>query len=266
MMLVDSHCHLDSADFNEDREAVIERALQAGVNRMVAVGTGEGPPDLEAGIRLAERYSAIYATAGVHPHDAAKATGETMRKLRELAGHTKVLAIGEIGLDYHYDFSPRDRQRAVFIEQLDIAREVGLPVVIHTREAWEDTLEILRQHWSSPPAPGLMHCFTGNPAEARDCFELGFYVSFGGILTFPKATGIQQAAREAPADRILIETDAPYLAPVPRRGKRNEPAFVVHTAAKLAELRGIEPETAAQQTSSNFERLFEARLSVGLQP
>jgi TatD DNase family protein len=266
MMLVDSHCHLDSSDFNDDRDSVIDRALQAGVSRLVAVGTGEGPPDLEAGIRLAERHAPIYATAGVHPHDAAKATDETLSRLRELVSHPKVIALGEIGLDYHYDFSPRDRQRAVFTEQLNIAREASLPVVIHTREAWEDTLRILGEHWSEPPAPCLMHCFTGSPAEARECLDRGFYLSFGGILTFPKATGIQQAAREAPDDRILIETDAPYLAPVPRRGKRNEPAYLVHTAAKLAELRGIDPQTAAQLTTSNFERLFQGRLRDGLQP
>jgi TatD DNase family protein len=258
MTLVDSHCHLDSADFNDDREAVIARAFEAGVTRMVAVGTGEGPPDLEAGVRLADRYEAMYATAGVHPHDAAKAGDETFRRVRELAQHPKVIAIGEIGLDYHYDFSPRDRQRAVFEQQLAIAKEAGLPAVIHTREAWDDTFEILEKHWRGP---GIMHCFTGGIEEARRSLAMGFHLSFGGIVTFPRALEIQQAAREAPLDRILVETDAPYLAPVPLRGKRNEPAFVVHTAVKMASLRGQTADEIAAATTANFERLFSARLA-----
>lgn len=265
MRLVDSHCHLDSADFDGDREAVIERALEAGVERMVAIGTGDGPPDLEAGLRLADRYTSIYATVGVHPHEAAKATDETARRIRELARHPKTIAVGEIGLDYHYDFSPRDRQRAVFIEHLHIAREANLPVVIHTREAWADTMRIIEEHWAGAERTGVMHCFTGGPDEARQCLALGFYLSFGGILTFPKAVEIQQAAREAPEDRILVETDAPYLAPVPKRGKRNEPAFVFYTAAKLAELRGVSVESLAGATTANFDRLF-ARAGGGLQP
>lgn len=255
-MYVDSHCHLDSEDFNADREAVIERALEAGVTHMVAVGTGSGPPDLETGIRLADRHAAFYATAGVHPHDAAKAADDTMKRVRDAASHPKVIAIGEIGLDYHYDFSPRDRQRAVFVEQLTIAAETGLPAVIHTREAWDDTFELVEKHWKPANLPGVMHCFTGGPAEARRSLELGFYLSFGGIVTFPKALDIQQAARETPADRILIETDAPYLAPVPLRGKRNEPAYVVHTAAKLGALRGVNAAEIATTTTANFRRLF----------
>lgn len=261
MMLTDSHCHLDSPDFNEDREAVIERALASGVSRMVAVGTGDGPPDLEAGIRLAERYPSMAATVGVHPHDAAKAGDDTLRRIRELAAHPRVIALGEVGLDYHYDFSPRERQRAVFIEQLGIARELGLPVVIHTREAWDDTLRLLEEHWPAGAPAGVMHCFTGGPGEARRSLAMGFYLSFGGILTFPKAAEIQQAAREAPEDRILIETDAPYLAPAPKRGKRNEPAFLVHTAARLAELRGCTVEAVAAATTENFERVFAARFA-----
>lgn len=263
MTLVDSHCHLDSADFNDDREAVIARALEAGVARMVAVGTGEGPPDLEAGVRLADRYDSMFATVGVHPHDASKADDDTLKRVSELARqHPKVIAMGEIGLDYHYDFSPRERQRAVFEQQLAIAKEAGLPVVIHTREAWEDTFEILDRHWNGS---GIMHCFTGGIEEARRSLAMGFHLSFGGIVTFPKAVEIQQAAREAPLDRILVETDAPYLAPVPLRGKRNEPAFVVHTAAKVAALRGQTAEEIAAATTANFERLFAARIGdVGL--
>ncbi len=255
-MLIDSHCHLDSHEFDGDREAVIARAVEAGVGRMVAVGTGEGPPDLEAGTRIADRHEMFYATVGVHPHDAAKADGETLNRVRELARHPKVIGIGEIGLDYHYDFSPRDRQRAIFAEQMAIAVEAGLPIIIHTREAWDETFELIEKHWTPHGRPGLMHCFTGNPGEARRSLELGFYVSFGGMVTFPKALEIQQAARDVPADRILIETDAPYLAPVPKRGKRNEPAFVVHTAGKLAELRGTTREDIERVTTENVERLF----------
>jgi TatD DNase family protein len=252
MKFIDSHCHLDSEQFNADRDEVIQRALDAGIERMVAIGTGDGPPDLEAGVRLADRHPAFYATVGVHPHDAAKASEDAFKNLEILLKHPKVIAIGEIGLDYHYDFSPRDVQRDVFVEQMAIARDAGKPIVIHTREAWGDTISLLRQHWTGT---GIMHCFSGGPEEARQALDLGFYLSFGGIVTFPKATLIQEAARIAPRDRILIETDAPYLAPVPKRGKRNEPAYVVETARKLAELRGESLEDIASTTSANFARL-----------
>jgi len=251
-VVIDSHCHLDSKEFDADRDEVIDRALAAGVKNMVAIGTGDGPPDLEAGIRLAEKYPAFYATAGVHPHDAAKASEETFKRLAGLLKHEKVVALGEIGLDYHYDFSPREVQRAVFIEQMRIAADARKPIVIHTREAWDDTLALLREHWRGG---GIMHCFSGGPDEARQALELGFHLSFGGIVTFPKALNVQEAARIAPADRILIETDAPYLAPVPKRGKRNEPAYVIETAKKLAELRGESFESIAAATTSNFRRL-----------
>jgi TatD DNase family protein len=254
-MLVDSHCHLDSEQFDADREAVIERALAAGVERMVAIGTGNGPPDLEAGVRLAERYPQFYATAGVHPHDAAKADPGTFAVLAELLKHPKVVALGEIGLDYHYDFSPRDVQRGVFVEQMRIARDARKPIVIHTREAWDDTLALLGEHWAPSRLGGIMHCFSGGPAEAEQALALGFYLSFGGIVTFPKATALQEAARLTPADRILVETDAPYLAPVPKRGKRNEPAYVVETARKLAALRGETFESIVAATGANFQRL-----------
>jgi TatD DNase family protein len=255
--LIDSHCHLDNEDFNADREAVIERALAAGVNRMVAIGSGDGPPDLEAGVRLADRHSCFLATVGVHPHDASKATEETYLRLASLLTHPKVIALGEIGLDYHYDHSPRDVQRSVFVEQMRVAHDARKPIVIHTREAWEDTFELLEKHWKPTGLPGVMHCFSGSPSEAQRSLELGFYLSFGGILTFPKALDIHAAARKAPSDRLLIETDAPFLAPVPKRGKRNEPAFVVETARKLAELRGVTPDEIAEITTLNFARLFE---------
>lgn len=256
MSLIDSHCHLDSAEFNDDRQAVIERALAAGIEHMVAIGTGNGPPDLEAGVRIADQYPAFYATAGIHPHDAAKASPGDLQRLAELLKHPKVLALGEIGLDYHYDFSPRDVQEAVFIDQMRIAADARKPIVIHTREAWDDTLALIEQHWSPHGIGGVMHCFSGGPDEARRALDLGFYLSFGGIVTFPKALSVQAAAKAAPRDRILVETDAPYLAPVPKRGKRNEPAFVVHTAQKIAELRGDSYEALCSATTENFRRLL----------
>jgi TatD DNase family protein len=251
--VIDSHCHLDSKQFDEDRDLVIERALAAGVETMVAIGTGDGPPDLEAGVRLADRYPCFYATVGVHPHDAAKAGPETFARLTQLMAHPKVIALGEIGLDYHYDFSAREVQREVFIEQMRIAREAGKPIVIHTREAWDDTIGLLREQWTGPG--GIMHCFSEGPERARQALDLGFHLSFGGIVTFPKALEVQDAARIAPADRILVETDAPYLAPVPRRGKRNEPAYVMETARKLAELRGETLASIEAATTMNFRRL-----------
>jgi TatD DNase family protein len=253
--LVDSHCHLDDRQFDADREAVIERARAAGVELMLAIGTGDGPPDLEAGIRLAETHEGIYATAGVHPHDARKATPAVWARMRELLRHPKVVAVGEIGLDYYYDNSPRNEQRAAFIEQMKIAAEAGKPVVIHTRDAWDDTVGLLGEHWALSGLGGIMHCFPGGPEEAGQVLAMGFFLGFGGVLTFPKAHRVRQAAKLAPRDRLLIETDAPYLAPVPHRGKRNEPALVRETLKKLAEVRGESEEDLAAATTANFHRL-----------
>jgi TatD DNase family protein len=254
--LVDSHCHLDDSQFDGDRAEAIARARAARVVTMMAIGTGNGPPDLEAAIRLAEQHEFIYATVGVHPHDAAKASEETFAHMETLLSHPKVRAVGEIGLDYHYDFSPRDTQRAVFERQLALARQAGLPVVIHTREAWEDTLSILRAALpQTGPGAGIMHCFTGDAAQAREALDLDFHLAFGGVLTFPKAEAVREAARITPANRLLLETDCPYLAPVPMRGKRNEPAFLVETARRLAEVRGVSLEEIAAQTTENFKRL-----------
>jgi TatD DNase family protein len=250
--LVDSHCHLDDGKFDDDREQTIERALAAGVTRMLAIGTGNGPPDLEVAIRLAERYPFVYATIGVHPHDAAKADDDTFARLRDLAAHPKVLAVGEIGLDYHYDFSRRDVQRAVFDRQLALAADTKKPIIIHTREAWEDTLARIE----SLPHGGVMHCFTGDAAQARQALALGFHLGFGGVLTFPKADSLREAAALCPDDRLLLETDCPYLAPVPHRGKRNEPAFLLETAKRLAQVRNTTPEHIAQITTQNFNRLL----------
>lgn len=254
--MIDSHCHLDSPEFDADRDAVIERALAAGVEHMLAIGTGNGPPDLEAGLRLAEKHPAFYATAGIHPHDAAKAKPDDFKRLAVLLAHPKVLAVGEIGLDYHYDFSPRELQKSAFIEQMAIAAAAKKPIVIHTREAWEDTLALIEEHWTPHGMGGIMHCFSGGPDEAQRALGLGFYLSFGGIVTFPKALPVQESSKSTPRDRILIETDAPYLAPVPKRGKRNEPALMVHTARKLAELRGESYEELCSATMENFRRLL----------
>lgn len=251
MTLVDSHCHLDDEKFQADLEGVLTRAADIGIERMLAIGTGGGPPDLEVAIRLADRHTQIFATAGVHPHDAAKAVETTFDTLRNLLRHPKVLAVGEIGLDYHYDFSPRDTQRAVFLEQLRIAGEAAKPIVIHTREAWADTISLLQDSHS-----GVMHCFTGDATQAREALDLGFHLSFGGVLTFPKAESVRDAARIVPDDRLLVETDAPYLAPVPHRGKRNEPAFMIETVRRLAAIRATTPEHIAAITTRNFDRLF----------
>lgn len=252
MTLVDSHCHLDHEKFAGETDELIERAIAAGVRHFLTIGTGDGPPVLDVAIRLAEKYPNVWATVGVHPHDASKANAQTFSDLRALAKHPKVVGIGEIGLDYHYDFSPRELQREVFLEQIRIAGEVSKPVIIHTREAWEDTISISR-------GPGILHCFTGDEHQAEVGIGLGFHLAFGGVVTFPKSDAVRDAVRVTPADRLLIETDCPYLAPVPFRGKRNEPSYLPHTVKKLAEVRGVSDEEIAEVTTRNFELLFGLR-------
>jgi TatD DNase family protein len=251
-MFIDSHCHLDDERFAGDLEAVLDRAAAAGVTRILTIGTGDGPPEVDRAVRLAERYPQVYASIGVHPHNAAKVTSQTYEDLRVLSAHAKVIAFGEIGLDYHYDFSPREIQREVFINQLHLARAMNLPITIHTREAWDDTMSILREHWSGE---GVMHCFTGDPLQAKEALDLGFHLGYGGVLTFKTADDIRESARITPADRLLIETDAPWLAPIPYRGKRNEPAMMIETVRKLAEIRGTTPADIGSITTANFERL-----------
>lgn len=253
--MIDSHCHLDSERFVEDQAEVIERAFAAGVERMMSIGTGDGPPDIEGAVRIADRYEKIYATVGVHPHDASKYDDGVGVRLAELLKHPKVLAMGEIGLDYHYDHSPREVQQVAFIEQMRIAADARMPIVIHTRQAWDDTFALIEKHWKPTGLGGIMHCFSGGPVEAQRSLDLGFHLSFSGIVTFPKSVDIQAAAYLCPEDRMLIETDAPFLAPAPHRGKRNEPAFVAHTAAKLAELRGVSLQDIVSATSANFLKL-----------
>ena len=256
MQLVDSHCHLDDGQFDADRVHVIERAQEAGLKYMLAIGTGNGPPDLSAAVRVADAHLSIFASVGVHPNDAQKVDANTFRDLEGLLAPPKVVAIGEIGLDYHWGV-PKEAQMPVFVRQLEIAAKARMPIVIHTRDAWADTIDVLRTHWASTGLACIMHCFTGGPEQARECLDLGFHLAFGGVTTFPKAAEVREAARLAPADRLLLETDAPYLAPVPHRGKRNEPAFVAYTARAVAEVRGISVEELAAETTANFERVFQ---------
>ncbi len=252
-MLIDTHSHLHDPSFDVDREAVIDRAVQAGVQMMVTVGT-----DLDtsfAAIALAEQYSFIHATVGVHPHEAKTVTSDGLEKLRELGKHPCVVAYGEIGLDYYYDHSSRDIQRARFKDQLGIARDLDLPIVIHTRDAQEDTLAILKDEWKD--RPGVFHCFTGDTAYAIQVLELGFMISFSGIVTFSKALELREAANVVPLDRLLIETDCPYLAPVPHRGKRNEPAYL-HAIVKTiaAGKPSVSIEEVAVASYDNAKKLF----------
>ncbi len=257
-MIVDSHCHLDDTRFDEDRDDVVARARQAGVGRMLTIGTGDGPPDLEVAVRLAEHFPEVHATVGIHPHDAGKAEPETYDRLAALCKHEKVLALGEIGLDYHYDNSPRDVQRDVFVRQMEIARGAGKPIIIHTREAWDDTLDLLETHWRPSGLGGIMHCFSGNDEQARRSLDAGFLIAFGGILTFPRSEDLRRTAAGLPLDRLLVETDAPYLTPHPfRKVRRNEPRYVVESARKLAEVLDISEEEAAEATTANFCRLFD---------
>ncbi|HYZ82949.1 MAG TPA: TatD family hydrolase [Bryobacteraceae bacterium] len=254
--LIDSHCHLDDEQFDSDRDEALQRALDAGLERLVVIGTGDGPPDLEAGVRLADRHGPIWATVGIHPQHASKATDNLFPRISELLKHPKVVALGEIGLDYHWEPFSKDDQHRVFLTQMEIAKEAGKPIVIHTRDAWEDTLELLETHWAAAGLPSVLHCFTGGPDIAAKALKMGCLLSFAGVVTYPKATDVQASAAAAPLDRILVETDAPYLPPVPFRGKRNEPAYVTHTAKFLAKLRQEEFEDFVRATSSNWTKTF----------
>lgn len=261
-MFIDSHAHLEGKQFDHDREQVISRARDAGVANIVAIGNGDGPVNFDCGIQLAEKYEFMYATIGIHPHEARLADQAAFDRMRELARHPKIIAWGEIGLDYFYDHSLRDVQQRVFVTQMELAAAAKLPIVIHCRpsdnsdNAWEDCLHQIAEHWASKGLGGILHCFTGKWPQASRALDMGFMISFAGNLTFPKAQQIRDAAMQVPLDRILIETDSPYLAPVPHRGKRNEPAFVVETARKLAELRGLSLEDIGRRTSRNFYNFF----------
>lgn len=252
-MLIDSHCHLDDQRYESDREVIITRARAAGVEHFVTIGC-----DLEtsrAAVTLAQQNRLISATVGVHPHEVKLIQPGWYDELRLLAQGKCVVAYGEIGLDYHYDHSPRDVQRTRFREQVQLARELRLPIVIHTREAQEDTIAILKEE-KAGELGGVFHCFSGDAWLAKDALDLGFYLSFSGVITFQNAVMLRDIVKTVPVDRILIETDSPYLTPAPHRGKRNEPAYVRFVAEKIAELHGMSIEQVEEATTRNARRLF----------
>ena len=257
-MFVDSHAHIDGPEFDVDRTDVIERAHAAGVTTILNVGTGN-PHDgvFERAIEVGRQHPSLYTAIGTHPHDARFYDDAAEQKTKELLkSGERVVAWGEIGLDFHYDNSPRDVQIAVFKRQLRAAREIDVPVIIHTREAEQETIEILQNEYSGADRKGVFHCFSGSRDLALRALDLGFMISFSGIVTFRKADELRRIAKEAPLDRLLVETDCPFLAPVPYRGKRNEPAYVVEVARCIAEVRGVETEEIAKVTSENFKRFL----------
>ena len=250
---IDTHCHLDFPDYQGDLELVIRRAEQAGVREMISVGI-----DLDTSrkaLELARRWPGVYATVGVHPHHVNEVGDGDYQALRELAEHPKVVAYGEIGLDYVKEYSPAAQQREHFAAQVELAGELKLPLIVHDREAHADTMAILRAA-GELPAGGVMHCFSGDSVLAREVLDLGFYISIPGVVTFKSAATLGEAVGMIPLERLLLETDAPFLAPVPRRGKRNEPAYVPHIAAKVAEIKGCDVEDVARHTTANARRLF----------
>jgi TatD DNase family protein len=258
MMFVDSHAHIDGPEFDADRDEIIERAHAAGVTTILNVGTGDPHSDaFERAIDVGRIYSSLYPAIGTHPHDASFYDDAAEEKSRQLIENgERVVAWGEIGLDFHYDNSPRDVQIEVFKRQLRAARECDLPVIIHTREAETETIEILRSEYAGAARRGVFHCFSGSRKLAQEALALDFMISFSGIVTFRKAEELREVAKQVPLDRLLVETDCPFLAPVPYRGKRNEPAYVVEVARCIAELRGVEVDEIARVTTENFKRFL----------
>ena len=254
-MLVDSHCHLDFPDFDAERDQVIARARAAGVGTMLTIGTKI--TEFERVRAIAEAHPDIWCSVGIHPHEAASQPDTGAAALAALADHPRVVGIGEAGLDYFYDHSPRERQAVVFRAHAAAARHTGMPLIVHSRDADEDMAAILAEESGGGALRGVLHCFSSGRALAEAAVGLGFYISFSGILTFKNAPELREIARDLPLDRILVETDAPYLAPVPHRGKRNEPSFVGHTAAVLAEVRGLSVAATEAATTENFFRLFD---------
>lgn len=253
-VLVDSHCHLDFPDFGPEVDDVVARAHAAGVGLMVTISTKVSEFDRVRAV--AERFPHVFCTVGIHPHEAASEPETDTAALVALAKHPKVVGIGETGLDYFYEHSPREAQQRNFRAHIAAARETGLPLIVHTRDADEDTARILGEEMGKGAFPGLLHCFSSGPELSEKAVELGLYVSFSGIVTFRNAESLRETAATVPMERLLVETDAPYLAPVPKRGKRNEPSFVVHTAAKLAEIKGVPAAELAEATTANFLKLF----------
>ncbi|GAB6053609.1 TatD family hydrolase [Magnetospira thiophila] len=252
--LIDSHCHLDFPDFDGELEAVLARAAEAGVGLMLTICTHVTRFDQVC--VLAEAHDNIYCTVGIHPHNAASEPEVTAEHLLRLADHPKVVGLGETGLDYFYEHAPREAQQRSFRAHIEAARVSGLPLVIHSRDADEDMISILEEEHQKGAFPGLVHCFSSGPELAQHALDLGFYLSLSGIITFKAAESLRDTVRHVPMDRLLVETDSPYLAPIPKRGKRNEPAYVAHTANKLADIMGVTPEQLYETTSYNFHRLF----------
>jgi TatD DNase family protein len=267
-MFIDSHAHLEGKRYDVDRDEVLARAKQNGIEAYLAIGNGEGPATADCGIKLAEQYDGkaeyprIYASVGIHPHEASLANEAADSQMLQWARHPRVIAWGEIGLDYFYDHSPRETQKRVFLKQMELARTAKLPIIIHCRpsdnseNAWDDCLSLIAEHWSSSGLGGILHCFTGSVEHARRALDMGFMISFAGNITFPKAQPIRDAAQMVPLDRMLIETDSPYLAPIPHRGQRNEPAFVKEVARQIGELRSLSAEEIGSQTTQNFYKFF----------
>jgi len=267
-MFIDSHAHLEGKRYDSDREQVLARAKQCGIEAYLAIGNGDGPEKADCGIRLADKYDGkpeyprIWASVGIHPHEASLANPAADSQMLQWARHPKVIAWGEIGLDYYYDHSPREAQKTVLLKQMELARTAKLPIIIHCRpsdqreNAWDDCLGLISEHWRSSGLGGILHCFTGSVEHARRALALGFMISFAGNITFPKAQSIREAAQMVPLDRMLIETDSPYLAPIPHRGQRNEPAFVREVARQIGELRGVPAEEIGSQTAQNFYKFF----------
>lgn len=254
-MYIDSHCHLERETFNDELDAVIARAFEAGLSHLVAVGASRVAVGAEEAIALAEREPRIYATAGIHPHDAGNVQGADYETIATIGGRPKVVAIGEIGLDYFYDHAPKSVQREVFEKQIAIAKQLDKPIMLHIRDAHEDAYDVLDAN-GLPSAGGIVHCFTAGPKEAEAYLARGMYLSIPGVVSFKKSVELQEAVKMIPLERMLIETDTPYLAPVPFRGKRNEPAYVVHTAEKIAELRGVNRDAIGEATRANALRVF----------
>ncbi len=266
MILIDSHCHIDGDEFDADRDEVMQRAKDAGVAAMLNVGTGDPhSDDFRKAVAVAEKYENVYASVGVHPHDAKLYDDKAEDHLIELARSSeKVIAWGEIGLDFYYDHSPRDVQQEVFRRQIRTARELDLPIIIHSRDADDETVQILTDECSDEQfRGGIMHCFGGTPVMAEKLMALGFLISFAGNVTFKKADNLRDAARVVPLEKLLVETDCPFLTPVPFRGKRNEPAYVEHTAKFLAEFYGVEFDILAQRTTQNFLQFFNLETPSG---
>ena len=258
--LIDSHAHIDGPQFAQDREAMLERARAAGITTLLAIGNGPGPEKLDAALLFAEQHEWIYTTVGIHPHEAKEVTPAHFEELARLARHPKVIAWGEIGLDYFYDHSSPKAQENVFRRQMELARAAKLPIIIHCRDAWDDCLKLLEETWKPTGLGGILHCFSSTLEDARRGMELGFMISFAGNSTYPKAQNLRDVVKALPLENILIETDSPYLAPQPHRGQRNEPAYVADVARILASVRDLPAEEFAAWTASNFRRFF--RLSA----